>query len=162
VGVLYECLSRGIRYWGQLESFLHNAGEIPGMDEGQKQKVADLAELLRRFKEIYAIGRPKPINREVLQESGLITKKFIDPVSEKLSELNGNPEKLLNALGNGEVPKFQKTRIPDLRAYLIEQNYLDENEPIAPDEIMIKLQAFLSKRDLNRADAERTLKRILH
>ncbi|MGM0375302.1 MAG: hypothetical protein ACQEQ0_00825 [Bacteroidota bacterium] len=160
VELLYQCLSKGIKQWGQLESFLQNGGEIPGMDEQQKQIMADKAGFLRRFKELYTIGRPRPINREVLQNSGLITERFIDPVSEKLAELNGDPEKLLNALN--KIPRFQKNRIPELRTYLIEQKYLDENEPISTDEIMIKLQAFISKTGLDIDEAERTLKRILH
>ncbi|MFW6043581.1 MAG: ATP-binding protein, partial [Marinilabiliaceae bacterium] len=67
VELLHQCLSLGISHWGQLESFLNHGGQIPGMEERQRQIIHSKAELLKRFKELYAVGRPKAINREVLE-----------------------------------------------------------------------------------------------
>ncbi|MDK2842743.1 MAG: hypothetical protein PWQ17_2249 [Anaerophaga sp.] len=161
VNLLYRCLQKGIRQWGQLQSFVQNNGRISGLDDDTWQIICNKAELLERFKELYTIGRPKPVGRDVLMQSGLISDTFIDAVTEKAVELNGNPEQLLLALKNGEVPRFYKTKTEELADYFTANNYIDENEPMPMDDILLKLQAFISESGIDAKDAEEFLRMII-
>ncbi len=161
VNILYQCLSKGIKQWGQLESFLRNGGEIPGMNEPRRQMIADKAEFLKHFKELYAVGRPKPVDRELLEKSPVASTKFMDAIFEKLKKINRDPLKLIEAIENKEIPGFRHAKKQELKNFFIENDLLPDNGPISPDDIMIKLQAFISKKGLDNDEAERTLKRIL-
>lgn len=161
VNLLYKCLQKGIRQWGQLQSFVQNNGRISGLDDDTWQIICSKAELLTRFKELYSIGRPKPVGRDVLKQSGLISDTFIDAVAEKAAELNGNPEQLLLALRNGEVSRFYRTKTEELADFFIANNFIDENEPMSMDDILIKLQAFISETVIDAKDAEEFLHTVI-
>ena len=161
VNLLYRCLQKGIRQWGPLQSFVQNNGRISGLDNDTWQIICNKAELLDRFKELYAIGRPKPIGRDVLLQSGVISDTFIDAVAEKAAELNGNPEQLILALRNGEVPGFRKAKTEELADFFIANNFIDENEPMSMDDILIKLQAFITEKSIDAKDAEEFLKMVI-
>ena len=160
-GVLYDCLSLGIRYWGQLKSFLENSGTIQGLDSDYIKKLKDKAALVERFQQLYRQGRPVPIDRSVLENSGAISDKFIDAVSQKLEEVNRNPEQLIRALRKGEVPRFIKSKIDELEEFLVNKGYIREEEVLNKDEILVNLQAMISTMEVERGEVERMIERIL-
>ncbi len=161
IELLYNCLNRGIRYWGQLESFLKNNGKIKKLDEGTIQDISNRIRLLERFQELYRKGRPKPIDREVLEYSGAISGNYIDAVGDKLMELNGNPKKLITELRNGEISGFRHNKIDELEQYLLSKEYLDYQEPVEKEDILVQLNAMISSMDMNISDAEDFINRIL-
>ncbi|MGQ1889752.1 ATP-binding protein [Thermophagus sp. OGC60D27] len=161
VNWLHQCLCRGIRHWGQLHSYIQNNGIIPDLSEIKWQDIKHKAELLSQFQELFSIGRPKPVNREILLQSGHISHKFIDSVTDKLVKLKGNPQMLLQALQNGEITGFRKAKIQELEEFFIQHNYIDENEPLPFSEILIKLQAFISENNINPISAEKFLKKVI-
>ena len=118
------------------------------------------ADLLERYLRLYRQGRPQPIDRNVLEESGAVSDKFIDSVTEKLNELNNNPEDLLAALRKGEVSRFLTNKIEELEAYLIEGGYLDNLEPMDADALIIDLQAYISKLSLSKEEAQDFLNKL--
>ncbi|SFD92083.1 ATP-binding protein [Thermophagus xiamenensis] len=158
---LYYCLCRGIQHWGPLQSYIHNHGIIPDLKEDKWEHMVQKANLLMHFQELFSIGRSKPINREILLESGQISAKFIDAVADKLAQYNGNPKLLIEALQKGEVTGFRKAKIQDLEDFLIQNNYIDENSPLSFNDILIKLQAFISTTQITPIEAEQFLKRVI-
>jgi len=158
---LYNCLKKNIVYWGQLKSFIDNGGQVEGLDDNQFNLINEKVKLLERFVELYRIGRPKPIDRQVLEQSGAVSESFIDKVADKLYKLNGNPVKLLQTLKNSEVPGFRQTKIDELEQYLEYQGYIDDDKPLSTDEIITQLQALLSTMDIDASKAEKFINNVL-
>ena len=161
IELLYNCLNRGIRYWGQLESFLNNNGKINKLDEDTKKSINNKIRLLERFQELYQKGRSKPIDREVLEYSGAISGSYIDAVSNKLKELNGNPKRLIEELRNGEISGFRHYKIDEFEQYLLNEEYLDYHEPVEKEDILVQLNAMISYMDMDISDAEGFINRVL-
>ena len=155
--ILYKALSSGIDYWGALKSYMNEGGIIEGLEEHRVRKMKEKADLLERYLQLYRQGRPRPIGRRVLEESGAVSDSFIEAVSKKLQELNGNPASLLQSLKNSEVSGFRTNKIEELEAYLLEYGYLDDRDPLDKDTMTVALQAFISNLDLSREEAERFL-----
>jgi len=152
--LLYNCLNIGLKTWGQLESFSKANGEIEGMTSQTKTKLINKITLLDRLIYLSRKGRAIIINREVLENSGAISTSFIDEVSEKMKELNGDPEALLEALENSEVSGFRRNNIDKLKKYLSVQEIMHEEESLSEGEITTQLTAFISRLEIPVKDAE--------
>ena len=161
IDLLHVCLKRGIRYWGQLDSFLRNNGKIQNLDESKMIYINNKIKLLERFQELYRIGRPQPIDREVLEQSGAISGSFIEEVSNKLAELGGSPKELITMLRNGEIAGFRRNKIDDLEQYLFNEEYFDYQDPLEKEEILVQLNAIISNMDMDISDAEGFINSIL-
>lgn len=161
VELLYKCLSKGLKTWGQLESFRRLDGKIEGMTNEAVVKIENKAKLLDRLIYLIRKGRTIPINREVLENSEAVSSRFIEQLSEKLEDLQGNPEDLLEALENSQVSGFRMDNINKLRKYLIDQEILHEEEPLTNEEITTQLSAVISRIELSVGEAEDFCNRIL-
>jgi len=159
--ILYSALDRGIKVWGQLESFTKSNGKINTLDENKFHELSIRIEILDKFQELHRIGRSFPIDRAVLQNSGAITTSFIDKVSEKLEELKGNPQLLLSALRNGEVPRFRADSADELEAYLLSEGFIDDKEIMSSDDILIRMQALISTMEIDNKTVEEFLERVV-
>jgi energy-coupling factor transporter ATP-binding protein EcfA2 len=157
--LLYDCLKNGISHWGQLESFL-SAGRIEGFDEALKGKLEKKIRLLSRFCELYSMGRSRPVSREVIRQSGAVSGNHIENVALKLTELGNDPEKLIRALRNGEIPRFLRSKIDELEQFFISGGYIDQQQPLSEEEILLKLNAYLSTLDLDLDEAQNFLHEI--
>jgi len=154
-------LRRGIHYWGQLATFVAHNGKLPdGVGEllsGIRARVG----LLERFQELYRQGRPLPIDRRVLEDSRAISGRFMDEVSDRLAELSGNPRELLGLLRNKGIEKFRVASADELEKYLLEKGYIGEEEPMTQEEMLLRLQAYLSQQELELAAAQDFLARVI-
>lgn len=155
--LLYSALSSGIKYWGAFKSYLNEGGLIEGLEEQGNKIMVEKTELLERYLQLYRQGRPRPIDRGVLEDSGAVSDSFIDSVSEKLRELNGDPSELLTALRNSEVSGFRTNKMDDLEAFLLEKGYIDSREPLHKDMIENALNAFISNLLISKKEAEKFL-----
>lgn len=159
--LIFNCLNKGIRQWGQLASFVRNNGKLAGLDEGTMLRFQNKVKLLERFIELYRRGRPRPIDREVLEQADAVSGNFIEEVSTKLVELEGNPVKLIQALKNREVAGFRDNKTDELEQYLTNEGYIDNQEALGKDEILVQLNALLSNLDVDTSEAESLINRIL-
>ncbi len=154
VEVLYKCLNIGLKTWGQLESFRSVNGKIEGLTSEWVTKIEKKIKLLDRLIILSRKGRNIRIDREVLENSGAVSAKFIDEVCKKLKELDCDPLKLLNALENSEVKKFQSNNMEKLRDYFYEQQILSEEDPLTVAEIHTQLSAMISQLEIAPEEAE--------
>ena len=159
--LLFACLQRGVNHYGQLKSFVTHQGKMEGLNDSTLKTIESKVELLSFYQGLYQIGRAKPIDRAVLQDSGSVSGVFIDAVDAKLKEVDNNPSRLLEALRAREVSGFMRAKIEELEEYLFENNYLDGNEPLASEEIDIQIHAKLSRMELSAVEAELFLKRVM-
>ncbi|WP_340103699.1 ATP-binding protein [Rhodohalobacter sp. 8-1] len=159
-GTLHAALSAGIDFWGSLKSYLEAGGVIEGLSDQTIKEMEEKTDLLERYLQLYRQGRPRPINRSVLEQSGAVSDSFIDAVSDKLKQLHGNPADLIVALRNSEVSGFRTNKMDELENYLLEEGYLDTREPLEQNSLTVALQAFISNLELSPEEAERFLERL--
>lgn len=155
---LYPFLQRGINRWGQLKQ-LREKGNAANLNTEAWQKIDQKISLLQSFIELYRIGRPMRIDREVLEASGAITSKYIDPASAVLEACQGDPLVLLEALKN--TSGFRVKKIDELRDYLIKHKYIDGKDPLETDEIQIALQSRISAMGMDPQTADQFIKQLL-
>ncbi|MFH5833853.1 hypothetical protein [Halalkalibaculum sp. DA384] len=159
--LLYQCLNKGFNTWGSLKSFINHGGVIEDLNDEVIARLESKVQVLERFQELYQQGRPKPIDRSILESTSAVSDNFINEVSKKLSELNGNPAKLLTSLLDGEISGFRTNKIEELENYLIEKGFIDDRDPLDLDEIRARLQAYVSNLDMTSFDADEFLNRLL-
>ena len=158
--LLYNCLRSGIRFWGQLKTYL-TAGKIAGMSDEILRQNEQKIDILTRFQELYRYGRPKPVDMDMIMASGVVTEKFFDAFAKKLGEAGNDPLKLISALRKGEILRFQKTRIDDLKNYLINKNIIKDEEVLEMEEIQVHINSYLATLDLATEEADAFLRTVL-
>lgn len=158
--LLHQILSRGIDHWGPLKNFLEQGGKIEGLEEKKIQNLYDITKILSEYIELYKQGRPKPIDRQVLNESGAISPKFIDQVADLLNQQNNNPLHLIEALKNGAISGFRTNKADELAHFLEHDDYLPTTEPIKQEEIIARLQASLSNTSIAPSEIEELISRL--
>lgn len=158
---LYSALTSGVSYWGALKNYLKEGGVIDGLSDQDVTEIEEKAEILDRYLKLYRQGRPRPIDRGVLEESGAVSDSFIDVVSEKLEEVNGDPAKLLEALRNSEVSGFRTNKMDELENYLLEKGFLDTREPMDSNNLTVALQALISNLEISKDGAEEFFRRLI-
>src|SRR5690606_25472258 len=101
---LYALLSRGIRTWGQYRSLIENGAPIlPAAHREVCDRAAALGRALHVLCEQAAIGRGRPVDREVLVRSGAVSDTMLDRVHEAAQQCSGNAIALIDALERGDV-----------------------------------------------------------
>jgi hypothetical protein len=73
-----------------------------------------------------------------------VTDTFMDEVSALAADLDGDPDALLEALANKQVPRWQQNKTDQLRDYLESAGYLDPRPPATAQEIHTQVLARLS------------------
>ncbi|WP_077531316.1 ATP-binding protein [Vreelandella utahensis] len=120
---------------GRLETLLQQpAGASAVNDPAYRQTLNARCRVTRIWVDVWQRGRGAPVDRNVLEASGAVTAKFIDPVSELAESLGGDPGALLASLENGGVARFQTNKLRELAAYLENEGYLDTSEPLDAEE----------------------------
>jgi energy-coupling factor transporter ATP-binding protein EcfA2 len=156
---LFNVLKAGIENWGMLKSYLNDVSVIEGFDNSEVRKIEQRASLVRRYLELARFGRNRPIDRQVLEDSGAVSDTFIDEVAEKLPGCNYDPGQLLEII-RSEVSGFRNHKLEELEEYLTSEGYILNTEPLSSKEIRIKLLAHISKLEIDNDEAEKMIARI--
>ncbi len=143
---LHRLLQNGIATWGQLRSLLAHggAGLIDEADTTAVQGAAAMAEAIATAREAWRVGRGQPVDREILQDSGIVSARFIDPVSKLCAAVGGDANALLQKLGEGAVERWRKENTAKLADYLGAQGCLDEREPLTAADLRVRVLAAVS------------------
>jgi hypothetical protein len=127
VTVLHGLLARGIERWGELETLLRDGGgEVVG--GSVRARIEARARCCRVLIEGWSTGRGRPIDRQVIQESGAVSERFLDEVCDLAASLAGSADALLEALEEGRVSGFRSQKTAELAVYLAETGHRDERE----------------------------------
>ena len=106
-------------------------------------------EFIRSWKK----GRGKPVDREVLKESGAVSGSFIEEVTQLAKEANGEAERIIEALRDGEVSRFRAGKMDELEQFFEENGYIKPMDPLEPEEIRIRVVEALIKSGVPREQA---------
>ena len=134
--VLHTCLSRRLRYWGQLAALLDSGGE---------SLLADFPEAPRRLRAAAravaavlagaALGRGRPVDREALERSGAVTATFIDRAAELCHEQQGDGRQLIAQIEAGRLSRFRHDAREQLNEFLVTEGYIAQETPLTRDEL---------------------------
>lgn len=128
--LLYTCLTRHLQTWGQLEHYYESGGHIEGYTREHHRQFQNAMKGLHTALQLLRRGLSKAIDRDVLIASGAISDTYMERVLAIVKKHNGDPEVLLQALSEGEVSGFRRNNTEKLQAFLEEEGYLDEAEPL--------------------------------
>lgn len=125
---LYQLLQIRVQYWGQLRRMEETPPAFAGKDWSSRfKRWLNRTTLVEKFQLLYLQGRPEPINREHLVNSGAFSDAQIQPVHELLVSLNNNPEQLL--LRVSEISGVGPGRVEKFREYLDSESLLSDGQP---------------------------------
>jgi uncharacterized protein YhaN len=133
---LYRLLKNGVNRWGQLQTLVAHGSinEIDSNSDTYRQAEAS-ARILEEACKAWCVGRGLPVGRTVLSESGAVSAKFIDPLTELAAESSGDAQALLAALEEGLAKGFRVEKRSALGEYLATEGYLDERPRLSEEEI---------------------------
>ncbi len=116
---------------GGLETLLQQpAATRAVVDPAYRQTLSAHCRVARVWVDVWQRGRGHPVDRNVLEASGAVTAKFIDAVAALAERVDGDPGALLESLENGGVARFQTNKLRELEAYLEQEGFLDNREPL--------------------------------
>lgn len=153
---LYALLKLGINNWGQLEALAARGGlQLDGIGDQVFARATASHRVLEAFCKAWQIGRGRPADRAVLQNSGL-KPRWIGQVASLSIQLQGDARAIVEALRNKKVKRMPATAIDGLADYFREHQYLNEVEPLDAEQVRTRVVSAVST-DLNRGmiDAER-------
>lgn len=96
-------------------------------------------DLLEAFCGLWQEGRGRPVDRDVLIESGAVSKVFLEKVITIAKELSGDPQRLVAMLrdrGDDRLRGFRTKSIDQLQEYLTENGILDHRPILTKAELL--------------------------
>lgn len=140
--LLHDLLSNGIERAGQWKAVLGTplAARL-GSRSVAPPEIPLRLDLLEAFCALWKQGRGRSVDRDALEDSGVLTVRFLDDVVSIARELDGNPEKLAAVLEGHRNPRlrgFRSSSARALRRYMIDNGYLDERPILAEDELQLR------------------------
>ncbi len=138
--VLYETLKEGIETWGQLKSLIIAREAItPRLSEVDLKKIRCLGIALEAYVEGWRAGRNRKVNRTVIKSSEAVTDNFFAEVMELVAKLDGDPEKLIKSLEEGEISGFRTDKKQELENYFLEEGYIDRKDKLDGEELKARM-----------------------
>lgn len=134
---LYMLLKAGVETWGPLYTLASTgvaARWEPRLREAFTRAEAG-AQVMEALLSAWRIGRGLPVDRDVLIASQAVSDTFIDRVTDLAGRLGGDAKALLEALEAGKVSRFRTAYREKLARYLEQHGYLDDREPLSPEEL---------------------------
>ncbi len=141
VNALYRLLSLEVNRWGQLENYVRN-GTLRDMNADTPAFIhaRALAAVIDQLLRLKQVGRGKPVDRQVLVDSGAVSDTFIDRITELAVRLNNDAEAAIRGLKAGDVERFSAKKRDDLEAYLQEHDFIDPNDVLSSEAIVEALR----------------------
>jgi DNA repair exonuclease SbcCD ATPase subunit len=132
---LHGLLEQGFTHWGPLAA-LGRHGNLTGAGIGASaySRLALCADALDAWGAAWLVGRGRPVDRAVLEDSGAVSDTFMDRVTELCHELDGDAAALIEHLRGSAVRGFQSRMTERLDAYLEEHGYIDPRPRLSQDD----------------------------
>jgi len=160
VELLYGLLELGVETWGQFKAlFEENSAVLERFCEENLARVNDLGRVLEKYSRARCVGRNRPIDRDVLEESGAVTGNFIDEVLELVRDEDGDPEMVVRRLNEGAVSGFRTRKREELEEFLVDNGYISRKDELTEREIRTRLFVTLEGTKLD--DRTRAVSRLI-
>jgi hypothetical protein len=141
---LHGLLLLGLHQWGPLRELLSTGGAVVLGDESRLEPRLDAAaRAVQAVCEEWRVGRGRPIDRLVLEETGAVTAKPLPRIAALADDLGGDVKALLRRLETERVAGFGDKGKQRLRDALEEHGYFDPAAELTPEEIHVRVLATL-------------------
>lgn len=142
LNLLHDFLSNGLEWAGQWQTVRGTPlAERLGSRSIPPAEITSRLELLEVFCELWTQGRNWPVDRGALEESGALTERYLDDVAALAQDLDGDPVRLLAALGESRDPRlrgFRQTSVERLQRFLADNGYLDERPVLTESDLVLR------------------------
>jgi exonuclease SbcC len=137
LATLKDLLERPIEFVGQWQGFSENGN--PNVKDfeargGAPAELAQRANLLRVFCDLWLEGRGKSVGRAALESSGAISDAKLEATTQIAQDLNGDAQALIAALLDRTThplaKRFHKKMANALQSYLLDEGYIDPRPPL--------------------------------
>ncbi len=159
--LLHRMLTMGISCYGQVESLSSRGEPIRELTPDALRDMNEKVTILARYLELIRTGRSKPIDRQILEDSGAVSANYIDEVTRLLDEVSHDPQALIQRLRDGGVAGFRQNKTDKLEGYLLQEEFIDSRPVMDPADIALLLNTFIAGHGYDPASAERFLKRLV-
>jgi uncharacterized protein YhaN len=145
LALLHGLLASRIETVGQWELLSKNSAPLAvriRTDSGIGAQLDDRAQLLDAFCRAWHEGRGKPVTREIIEESGAISDRYLDHIADIAQELDGDAERLIEIVstrGDDRLQGFRTKAAEALQAYLTEHTYLDPRPVLAESDLTTRV-----------------------
>jgi hypothetical protein len=146
--------------WRILINIWHQNLELDGIDQLSMERYGSMIQVLSDYQELYRTGRNRPINEDVLRDSGAITDTFFERVCELMKRHKGDPQALIDSIDRKELKGFSTKFRQQLYEYLVKNDHLTESTPYNNEEIKSRMLISVNKYGLDQAMMERFFDRI--
>ena len=137
---VHQCATQGIVAWGQLRTLKQMSADGSAVRNiGVYERAAVAAKAVEAACEAWRVGRGKPVDRRVLQDSQCVSKTFIDELSDLAREQNGDARAIIAALEDGKVARWRANNTETLREYFETNGYLTDDSPLSSNELRARV-----------------------
>jgi DNA repair protein SbcC/Rad50 len=120
---------------GQIEKFLNStASDKVIIEKEYRDLLKGRCQTAKAWISAWRRGRNKPVDRIVLEKSGIITEKFIDQLSERVDSLNGKGIDIIPSLRENKIPRLRTITIDALEEWLEDEGYILHEKPLTNNE----------------------------
>jgi len=107
---------------GALEAFLASQPDTDLLSAEQKHVLNRRCQAARLILDDWRERHHRPVDEAALQASGEVSDIFMPQVAALAKKLDGDPPALIEALRNGEVPRFRSDKTDALEAWLADES----------------------------------------
>jgi hypothetical protein len=134
----------GVRTWGQYQNLrMVRNGRSPLIEESTHQGAVRRMEIIQQTRRLWQQGRVRPMTLAELMESGAITDRFLDPVTQLAEALGWRADRVLGALRERRISGFRQASIVELETYCQERGLITDRQPLPLEEIRAQVWAML-------------------
>lgn len=146
VPVLYKMLRKQVTSWWQLKQMPESDREklFPG-SEAVITRAQASAKAIESACRTWRIGRGKPVTRQDLYNSKVITDHFMNDVVKLAESVDGRAEDIIDGLNNRLVRGWHKSKSHELNSYFHAHSHLVESRPQTRTDVHRRVRAALSE-----------------
>ncbi len=143
--LLHRCLSAGIEHVGQWRMLCKQESSTSKNLISEHPMAAQLgarALVLEEYCMAWQEGRGRKVPWDVIEDSGAVTKTFLERVAALLEELDGDGRELvqiLKARSDSRVQGFRTSSADALEKVLIESGFIDEREVLLESDVLTRV-----------------------
>lgn len=113
-----------LEHLGELSSYLDSGLDDALLDEAQGARLKRRARAVALILDDWRRRNHRPVDAAALEASGLISETFMPKVIETARRADHHPAALIQALKDGQVPRFRSDTIEQLGQWLSDNGYL--------------------------------------
>lgn len=127
-----------VGHWYSFRSSPALGGVLDARVQARVEAAVGVAE---RYLAAFAIGRGRPVDRAVLEETRAVTDRFIDAIDALAREVGGDAKALVEAIEARRVSRFHTSQLEKLREALESSGHLDPATSLDAEALRVRALA---------------------